>query len=206
MTCIMRWKVEIENHGEYLEQKFCNLELENERLEHVLFEQCEFINCNFTGSCFTDCRFVECTFLKCNLSLISIPNSRFSICEFNGSKLVGVDWTKAHWPRFDFYSQLSFKSCILSGSNFFALKLHETHFDDCRLHDIDFRNVELNKSVITDCDLSNSLFMQTNLTSADLTGTHSFTIDIRQNTLKQAKFSRFEALELLYGLDIQLID
>lgn len=135
-----------------------------------------------------------------------IPGTRFSSCEFIGSKLVGIDWTKGHWSRFDFYSQLSFKSCILSDSNFFGLKLHETYFDDCRLHDVDFRNAELNKSVITDSDLSNSLFIQTNLTSVDFTGTHSFTIDIRENKLNQAKFSRFEALELLLSLDIQLVD
>nr|WP_244974693.1 MULTISPECIES: pentapeptide repeat-containing protein [Providencia] len=101
---------------------------------------------------------------------------------------------------------MSFKSCILNSSNFFALKLHETYIDDCRLHDVDFRNAELNKSVITDSDLSNSLFMQTNLTSVDFTGTHSFTIDVRQNKLSQAKFSRLDALDLLRSLDIKLVD
>lgn len=55
-------------------------------------------------------------------------------------------------------------------------------------------------------DFSNSLFMQTNLEGVDFTHSHSFDIDIRQNKMTKAIFSKIEALDLLKYLDIKLID
>lgn len=192
--------------NEYFDERFGDCEGINGNLNGVIFERCEFIHCDFSSASLTGCKFIDCLFERCNLSLINIPNTRFSNCEFIGSKLVGIDWTKAYWPRFDLYSQLNFNDSILSGCNFFGLKLHESNFEECRLHDVDFRNAELQKSIMTGCDLSNSLFMQTNLEHVDFTGSHSFDIDVRQNRLLKAKFSRFEALGLLTSLDIQLVD
>ena len=192
--------------NEYADECFTKLQMMGRCFGEIIFERCEFIQCDFSSVNFTGCKFIDCLFDRCNLSLVGIANTRLSNIEFIGCKLVGIDWTKAYWPRFDFYSQLNFKGSILSGGNFFALKIHESIFEDCRLHDIDFRNAELNKSIITDSDLSNSLFLQTNLESVDFTGSHSFNIDIRQNKLSKATFSQFEALELLRSLDIFLVD
>lgn len=55
-------------------------------------------------------------------------------------------------------------------------------------------------------DFTNSLFMQTNIEAVDFTDSHSFDIDIRQNKIANAKFSKFEALDLLRYLDIKLVD
>lgn len=48
--------------------------------------------------------------------------------------------------------------------------------------------------------------MQTNLEGVDFTHSHSFDIDIRQNKMTKAIFSKIEALDLLKYLDIKLID
>lgn len=197
---------EPENSGEYFDSCFNKQELSYQNYSDVVFERCEFINCDFTSTVFSQCKFLNCQFDACNLSLTDVPGSRFSVVEFTGCKLVGIDWTKGYWPAFDFYSQLSFKDCILDSCNFFDLKLHESHFEACRIHDADFRNAELCKSFIQDCDLSNSLFMHTNLENTNLAGSHSFNIDIRQNKVTNATFSRIEALDLLRGLDIHLVD
>lgn len=200
-------KVEkVENGQEYLDVIFDKLDIPGLAFKEIIFEKCEFNNCDLSSVNLTYCKFINCLFDQCNLSLMEIKNTRFSNVEFVGCKLVGIDWTKAYWPRFDFYSQLSFKKSILSGCNFFELKLHESIFEDCRLHDVDFRHAELQKSAITCSDLTNSLFMHTNLESVDFSDSHSFDIDIRQNKIAKAKFSRFEALDLLRYLDIQLLD
>ncbi|CRL59154.1 pentapeptide repeat-containing protein [Proteus vulgaris] len=196
----------IENNQDYLDKTFNKLDVAEGEFKNITFEQCEFHQCDFSSVNLSHCKFVNCLFDRCNLSLAYIPNTRFSNTEFIGCKLVGIDWTKAHWPRFDLYSQLSFKSSILSGCNFFGLKLYESVFDDCRLHDVDFRNAELNKSIMTGSDFTNSLFMQTNIEAVDFTDSHSFDIDIRQNKIAKAKFSKFEALDLLRYLDIKLVD
>jgi fluoroquinolone resistance protein len=58
---------------------------------------------------------------------------------------------------------------------------------------------------MTDCDFSQSLFMRTNLESVDFTDSYNFNIDVLENRVNKAKFSRFEALNLLNSLGIELV-
>lgn len=198
--------INLQDNQDYYNETFNKIDIRDQNVVSAVFEKCEFINCDFSSVVFSDCKFIECVFEQSNLSLIKVANTRFSNIEFLDCKLVGIDWTAAYWPKFDFYSELIFKQSILDNCSFFGLKLHESHFEGCRLHDVDFRHAELNKSSLLYCDFSNSLFMQTNLELADFTESHSFNIDIRQNTLSKATFSKFEALALLKSLDIQLVD
>ncbi|MCW2258470.1 uncharacterized protein YjbI with pentapeptide repeats [Providencia alcalifaciens] len=196
----------IDDNQDYYDKSFSKIDISEQNIVSTVFEKCEFINCDFSAASLSRCKFIECVFKQCNLSMSNVANTRFSNVEFSDCKLVGIDWTAAYWPKFDFYSELNFKQCILDNCSFFGLKLHESHFEGCRLHHVDFRNAELNKSSLLDCDFSNSLFLQTNLEFTDFTESHSFNIDIRQNKLSKATFSKFEALELLKSLDIQLVD
>ncbi|HAE76893.1 pentapeptide repeat-containing protein [Morganella morganii] len=197
---------DITDKQEYTGIRFENTDLSDQTISGVIFEDCTFTRCDFSSGVADRCRFIDCVFMQCNLSLLAVPETRFSGTEFNGTKMTGIDWTRAHWPKFDFYSQLVFKECILDSNNFFDLSLHEAHFESCRIHNADFREAELNKSVIQDCDLTDTLFMHTNLEEADFTGSHSFCIDIRENKTARATFSSYEALNLLRVLDIRLSD
>jgi uncharacterized protein YjbI with pentapeptide repeats len=58
----------------------------------------------------------------------------------------------------------------------------------------------------SDSDLSNTLFRNTNLSSSNFTHSTNFDIDINQNNIKGAMFSRYEAVRLLNGLGIKLVD
>ncbi|HEI8004175.1 TPA: pentapeptide repeat-containing protein [Morganella morganii] len=196
----------IENNHEYTGSRFEKADLSDQTIRGVVFEDCTFIRCDFSSAVAQQCRFTDCVFEQCNMSLLAVPETRFSGTEFTGTKMIGIDWTKAYWPKFDFYSQLVFKECILDSNNFFDLRLHESHFESCRIHNADFRQAELNKSVMHDCDLTDTLFMHTNLEGADLSGSHSFYIDIRENKTTKATFSAYEALNLLRVLDIRLAD
>ncbi len=196
----------IENNHENTGARYEKTDLSDQTIRGVVFEDCSFIRCDFSSAVAQQCRFTDCVFEQCNMSLLAVPETRFSGTEFTGTKMIGIDWTKAYWPKFDFYSQLVFKECILDSNNFFDLRLHESHFASCRIHNADFRQAELNKSVIQDCDLTDTLFMHTNLEGADLSGSHSFYIDIRENKTAKATFSAYEALNLLRVLDIRLTD
>lgn len=196
----------IENNHEYTGCRYEKTDFSDQTIRGVVFEDCTFIRCDFSSAVAQQCRFTDCVFEQCNMSLLAVPETRFSGTEFTGTKMIGIDWTKAYWPKFDFYSQLVFKECILDSNNFFDLRLHESHFESCRIHNADFRQAELNKSVIQDCDLTDTLFMHTNLEGADFSGSHSFYIDIRGNKTAKATFSAYEALNLLRALDIRLAD
>lgn len=197
---------DIADKHEYTDARFENADFSDQTIRDVVFEDCSFIRCDFSSAVAQRCRFTDCVFEQCNMSLLSVPETRFSGTEFNGTKMTGIDWTGAYWPKFDFYSQIVFKECILDSNNFFGLRLHESHFESCRIHNADFRHAELNKSVIQDCDLTDTLFMHTSLEGADFTGSHSFCIDIRENKTAKATFSAYEALNLLRVLDIRLTD
>ncbi|EKO3726303.1 pentapeptide repeat-containing protein, partial [Vibrio metschnikovii] len=122
------------------------------------------------------------------------------------SKLVGVDWTKATWPVYHSDFELSFKRCILNDSSFFGLTLNELVFDECKLHDVDFREGNFARSTMTYSDFSHSLFMRTNLQGVDFSESTAYSIDVLENNVKKAKFSRYEALSLLESLGIELVD
>ena len=133
----------IENNHEYTGSRFEKADLSDQTIRGVVFEDCTFIRCDFSSAVAQQCRFTDCVFEQCNMSLLAVPETRFSGTEFTGTKMIGIEWTKAYWPKFDFYSQLVFKECILDRNNFFDLRLHESHFESCRIHNADFRQAEL---------------------------------------------------------------
>lgn len=195
-----------ENETEYFSKTFKGLEASRQVFSQVTFEACAFENCNFSDARFHKCKFIDCTFSASNLSNVGVDYSKFSDVFFSESKLVGVDWTKADWPRFNFISPLKFNECILNDSSFYGLELVELGLEYCKAHDVDFRSGNFTKAHFCFTDFTNSLFMKTNLQEADFTEAKNYDIDIFNNNIKAARFTRMEALGLLTFLDIELVD
>lgn len=196
----------IENSNEYFSKTFDGLDAIGESFTGVVFENCIFQQCNFSDSRFYKCKFVECVFTASNLSNIKVDCSKFFDTHFKESKLVGVDWTKADWPRFNFTAPISFNECIINDSSFFGLMLNELALEHCKAQDVDFRSGNFTKAKFSYTDFTNSLFMKTNLREADFSEAENYDIDIFNNDIKAARFSRHEAIRLLNGLDIELVD
>ena len=196
----------IENNEDYFEKSFSKLQLPGLTFTGCEFEECEFSECDFSATVFKNCRFINCFFTGCNLSLLNISYTSFFEINFVQCKLVGVDWTKASWPSFNLDSELKFNQCILTDSSFFGLTLNELEFDECKLQDVDFREGNFAHSTMVYCDFSNSLFMRTNLQGVDFTESCNFSINVLENQLSKAKFSKYEALSLLESLGIELLD
>ena len=176
------------------------------QFKHITFERCHFNQCDFSQSDFYHCHFIECVFSQCNLSVMSVVATEFDDVTFSDCIAIGVDWTKAQWPQFMTQTTIKFERSLLDGSNFYALHLPELSLVGCRAHDVDFRETNLSKADLRLTDFNLSQFSHTNLTKANFTDALNYQIDITANNVKQAKFSRFEALSLLEGLDIQLVD
>lgn len=191
---------------EYQSQIFTGVDFSARQLADVKFDDCTFVECDFSETRFTRCRFSDCRFQKCNLSVIQVTTSRFEGVVFAESKLLGIDWTRANWSSPILGAVFQFSDCILDDSSFWGLKLKGLVAKRCRAHDVDFRDADLTQADFTGTDFERSVFGQTNLTSANFTRATNYTIDVLGNQVRKAKFSRFEAIALLEGLGVELVD
>jgi Uncharacterized low-complexity proteins len=170
------------------------------------FDGCTFQKCDFSEASFKRCNFVDCDFSNCNLSNAKLEYSKFSDVCFKNSKLLGINWTRVAWPSLMFSSPIKFYNSILSDCSFYGLVLQELVLEECKAHNTDFREGDFSNANFTHTDLAGSLFANTNLTGADFSEATDYDIDIYINKIKKAKFSRFEAIRLLYSLEIELVD
>ena len=196
----------MQNNESYYDQTFTSIDHSYQSIENSEFEECVFEACDFSETVFRSCKFIECEFRNCNFSLAKVNNCRFFTLEFRDCKMVGIDWTLAHWPSFHADSELSFVRCILNDNSFFGLTLQQLKLQECRLHDVDFREGDFSHSSMTYCDFKQSQFMRTNLSHCDLTESSHFYLDLNNNLLAHAKLSKYEAIHLLESLDIELVD
>lgn len=194
------------SNKEYFEKNFARLDKSSSSIENVLFEECRFEHCNFTAAQFSRCKFTHCTFHRCNLSVMEIFASCFHQVSFDQCKLSGIDWTQAYWPTFNLHPGLYFSKSILTNASFHSLNLHGVKMDQCKLHEVDFRECDLAGAAFIACDLAGSLFNHTNLRAADFTDSCDFAINVLNNSVTGAKFSRLQALDLLESLGIELVD
>ena len=195
-----------EGINSYLSENFHDLQFLQEVINSIAFEECIFIECDFSESTFEQCKFIDCQFTKCNLSLVNFAHSRFTDVAFEECKIIGVDWTKAVWPKIALFSPVKFTKSTLNDSSFFGLSLKEIVIEECQARDADFREGDFSEANFTYTDFSNCLFNNTNLAGVDFSEAVNYTIDIFQNEIKGAKFSRYEVVSLLDSLDIELID
>lgn len=196
----------VSSQAHYVDQVFKDEQLEHAELVSSEFYDCVFIGCSFVETAFRSCRFVDCAFLECDLSMIQVPNSTFTSTGFERSKVIGINWTEAHWPKTGLANPIGFFKCSISHSTFIGLKLEGIQTRDCVATDVDFREADLCKADFGGSDLSQSMFGNTNLSEADLSRARNYYIDPGQNVLRQARFSLPEAMSLLYSLDIVLVE
>lgn len=196
----------IESQQHYFEASFKGLDLQEGVCENTEFEECSFVDCNFSGTTFERCNFINCSFTGCQLSLMAVPYTRFFGLSFLECKLVGVDWTRATWSAYHKDFEISFRQSILNDSSFFGLTLQGLILDECKVQDVDFREGDFAKAVMTYCDFTHSLFMRTNLQSVNFTESTQYSINVLENQLQGAKFSKHEAVYLLESLGIELVD
>ena len=191
---------------EYLSESFSGLSCSGEEFSKVEFDSCVFTECDFSDAHFNHCKFIDCHFVRSNVSNAKLNWSKFNDVLFEDCKVIGLDWTRASWQALIFGAPIGFKRCILNDSSFFGLALAELLVEDCKAYDVDFRTAALNQSNFTYSDLSSSLFGKTDLKGADFTEAVNYDINIFDNDIKGAKFTRLEASRLLECLEIELLD
>lgn len=190
---------------QYDQEFFNGVSFSGKTFSYHVFEECTFENCDLSSSLYENCKFNECSFTNCNCSNFQAPHSVFSGVTFDGCKIIGVDWTKSFWDELQLAIPLKFHRCNLSDSSFFGLKLSEAVLENCRLSYTDFRDGEFRKVNFSGSDFSNAFFGNTDLTGADFTDASNYSINIHNNKIKGARFDRYNAINLLKSLDIELV-
>jgi uncharacterized protein YjbI with pentapeptide repeats len=198
--------VDLEEKNEYLSEILKDSDFSGMEISSKEFDGCTFEKCDFSEATFIRCNFVDCEFTNCNLSLVKIEYSKFFNVSFRDSKLIGFNWTKVSWPSLIFSSPIKFYKSILNDCSFYGLSMQALVMEECKAHTVDFREGDFSNSNFTYTDFSGSFFGNTNLSGADFSEATDYDIDIYQNTIKKAKFSRFEAVRLLSSLEVELVD
>ncbi|GAA4875059.1 pentapeptide repeat-containing protein [Ferrimonas pelagia] len=191
---------------EYQSQRFEKLDHSYEELNDKRFDDCTFIDCNFSEATFDACQFIDCHFIRCNLNLVQLGYSQLRDVRFEHCKLLGIDWTRVNWPNFLFSAPVQFDQCLLSEGSFYGLKLNELQMLECKAHNLDLREADLSDADLSHTDFTGAQFHNTNLSNANFAEAIAYDINIFNNPVKGAKFSRFEATSLLESLEIELLD
>jgi len=195
--------MEIIDHEQYEGQHFTRYVAQERRFSGADFTECIFDHCAFIECVFYQCSFTDCHFEGCDLSLASVPGSRFTDVRFASSKLLGVDWTKAGAAAISkLFLSVHFDACMLNYATFFGLTIHRGRFVDCIAREADFREADLTGADCTGTEFTGSKFHHTNLTKADFRRATGYAIDPTTNTITKARFSLPEAVALLSGFDI----
>lgn len=184
---------------------FRGLHLAGATIEGRRFEDCRFDHCDFSEAALRACRFRDCEFADCNLSLVRLDGTQVG-ARFVDCKLVGIDWTRAHWPAIRLDAPIAFERCALNDGSFFGLSLRELAAVECRAHDVDFTEADLEDADFRHSDLRGAIFRRTRLARADFREATDYRIDVLLNDVRHAKFSLPEAISLLHGLDIDLTE
>ena len=187
-------------------EEFEKIDLSGEIIKSAEFEECTFVSCDFSETLFRSCRFIDCRFENCNLSLLKLTDSMISGCEFISSKMIGIDWTMCDWKSLLSIEPLMFKQCILNDSNFYGLSQDRIEVKECSAKELDFRSGSFKNANFSSSDFKGALFGDTHLEYANFTDASNTQIDLKNNYLKGARFSRYEALYLLESLGIVLVD
>jgi fluoroquinolone resistance protein len=183
----------------YFQEKFSKLALTKEVIPYRTFEECEFASCSFVDCRFEKCKFLNCKFTDCILSAVIPMDCRISDLKFLRCKVIGMDWTKTQKVE-----GLDFSECQLNYSNFKLVKLPKMRMVRCEAREVEFIEADLSEGDFKNTDFEKSRFFKTNLTGADFKDARNYSIDVKNNIIKKARFSLPEAMSLLDGLEIKL--
>lgn len=175
-------------------------QLRSDELRGKEFEDCVFEKCQFDAVAFHFCRFIQCTFVECLFISIKGPNSIWDEVAFRDCKLSVFDWTEAASV-----AGLKFERCKLDAVRFGYMDIRKIVIHDCVACEVDFTEANMSDADFSGTDLASSVFLHTNLTKANFVGARNYLIDVKENTLKKARFSLPEAISLLRSFEIELV-
>lgn len=185
----------------YEHKKFENVTWEGKTISGREFYDCHFYKCSLKESIFEECTFEKCTFEECDLSLIQFKKTSFSRVVLQYTKAIGIAWHNARNPLTVEFHHSRISYCSFSGQN-----LKKGIFLHCQADEADFSGCNLSLADFRGTDLPGARFADTDLTQANFTGAQRYAIDVQSNKVRKAKFSLPDALALLDGLGVEIVE
>ena len=99
---------------------------------------------------------------------------------------------------------MAFDSCIMNLTSFYQLNFKQKTFKNCSLNEVDFTESDLSKSVFENCDLKHAIFDRTILINTNFKTAQNFSIDVENNKLKGALFSKNNLSGLLTKYQLKI--
>ena len=195
------------SNGQYMDETFKKVDMTHDVVRESEFHDCRFERCDFAETQFKLCRFVDCEFEDCTLRMTGFDGTSFTGVMFKGCNLLGVDWTQADWSglrvRMD---TVAFADCNLKYNIFLGLDLKKLQMTDCDAREANFDEADLTEAKFKGTDFAEALFRKTIVTGADFVGARHYGFNLMENPSSGARFAMPEALQLLYYLDVKIID
>ncbi len=143
--------------------------------------------------------FEECRFVDCDLSMAMLDQCVLQSVEFEGCKLVGVDWTRPSKSSLS----VSFERCSLRLGNLAGVRLRETKLLECDLRECDFTGADCTGADLRRSNLTGALLGGASLQKADLRETRGLDLDPEMR-FKGARVSTEVALKLAERMGLRL--
>lgn len=182
-------------------RKFEDIIWEGKTITGREFYDCHFYKCSLKESVFVECTFEKCTFEECDLSLIQFKKTSLSRVVLQHSKAIGVIWHNARPPL-----TVEFHHSRISYSSFSGMNLKKGIFKQCQADEADFSECNLSLADFRGTDLAGARFSGTDLTQANFVGAQRYAIDVQGNKVRKAKFSLPDAMALLDGLGVEIVE
>ncbi|SEW52568.1 pentapeptide repeat-containing protein [Chitinophaga arvensicola] len=182
-------------------KRFENIIWEGKTISGRDFYDCHFYKCSLKECIFDECSFDKCTFEACDLSLIQFTKTSFSRVVLQETKAIGIAWHNARPPL-----TVEFHHSRISYSSFSGLNLKKGIFKNCQADEANFTECNLTQADFRGTDLAGARFALTDLTQANFVGAQRYAIDVQGNKIRKAKFSLPDALSLLDGLGVEIVD
>jgi len=176
---------------------FENITYQEKQVLDREFNNCTFRKCNLYGANFEDSVFFNCVFEQCDLSLLKVKHCSFINVQIINSKAMGVLWYDTTNP----FSVKFVDSCI-DYCSFYGKIAKKLQVINCQARDVDFTKSTLNESNFEGTDLLNATFYESDITQTNFVNARNYFINMYVNTVKQARFSLPEAINLLNNFDI----
>jgi uncharacterized protein YjbI with pentapeptide repeats len=172
------------------------------------FQDCTFVDSDLSDAALSASRFVDCRFERCDLSLWKPVDSVFGGCRFEDSRMLGIDWTLASWPRIALHDPNVFVRCDLSMGTFMDLDLGAIEFRECRLRETSYRFARLAGARFDGSDCVGCDFHGSDLSRARLVGVLGLAVDPASTKLAGATVDAAAGVAILesFGLTLEDLD
>jgi uncharacterized protein YjbI with pentapeptide repeats len=99
---------------------------------------------------------------------------------------------------------MNFDTCLMNLTSFYKLKIKQKVFENCSLNEADFTEADLTEAEFDNCDLKRAIFDRSILVKTNFRTARNFNIDIENNKIKGAKFSKENLSGLLTKYQLKI--